>query len=452
MLLQFTVENFLSFRDETVVRFTPAPSVEHRPGQLIRGEGALAGLRVAAFYGANASGKSNLFKALRFVRELVVHGRRRDEAAGATPFRPATEREDQPSKFELEVQLGATRWSYGVACTKARIEAEWLYRDAGQGEELMFSREAAAPGEATKIELGAALKTSGGHAIYEVLSGLTGPSQAFLFRLGELEANDAAELLRWLGTSLVLVAADQSYPDLEKHLASQDELRAWVGLLLHQAGTGVQQVLATLKAGSRPAVHLRDAFMSIPPEDDNIQERLSELIRSALEIAEPGELEITFFHALRNSDPNSFGPAFKEHEESDGTRRLLHLAPHLAGLRADGPPATVFIDELDRSLHALLTRRLIELYLSQPDERPNQLLFTTHDTNLLDAELLPPDAIYFVEKDPAGASSVYSLAEFKPEQLSQLQGTWERGYLSGRFGAIPFLGDPERLGWKKEPR
>ena len=82
-----------------------------------------------------------------------------------------------------------------------------------------------------------------------------------------------------------------------------------------------------------------------------------------------------------------------------------------------------------------------------PDARPSQLIFTTHDTNLLDARLLSPDGIWFVEKDRGGGSTLYSLAEFKSEQLDQLSDDLERGYLMGRFGAIPFLGDPERLGW-----
>ena len=137
----------------------------------------------------------------------------------------------------------------------------------------------------------------------------------------------------------------------------------------------------------------------------------------------------------------------EEHEESDGTRRLVGLSPPLFSLL--GSCATVFVDELDRSLHTLLSRHLIERFLSTESVSSGQRLFTTHDTNLLDLGLLPADSIWFVEKDSGGRSTLYSLAEFKPEQLDRLASRLEQGYLEGRFGAIPFLGDPRRLGWLK---
>lgn len=448
MLLQFTVENFLSFRDETVVRFTPAPGVEHRPGQRIRG-GEHDALRIAAFYGANASGKSNLFKALRFVRDLVVNGRRKDEPVGPSPFRLVPKLRDQPSKFELEIVLGTTRWSYGVACSAQRIEAEWLYRDSGDGEELLFTREASTAGEDSKFELGDILTSASGDSTYPVLTQLTAPNQAFLFRLSEHPTNLTGALWGWFARSLVLIGADQGFPNLAKALAEHTDLRVWVSELLNRAGTGITAVVPTLRDGSPTfARFIRDvAAQQVKIEPFNA---FLEQLSSTIAQAPADELDLSFVHKVPAGDQADLQVPFQAHEESDGTLRLLHLSPHLAGLRPEGQPATVFIDELDRSLHSLLTRRLIELYLQQPEDRPNQLLFTTHDTNLLDAGLLSPDSIYFVEKDTTGASTVYSLAEFKPEQLDKLQGTWERGYLQGRFGAIPFLGDPMRLGWTKE--
>ncbi|MCA9709814.1 MAG: ATP-binding protein, partial [Myxococcales bacterium] len=135
-------------------------------------------------------------------------------------------------------------------------------------------------------------------------------------------------------------------------------------------------------------------------------------------------------------------------EESDGTRRLVGLSPPLFALMRT--PTAVIIDELDRSLHTLLCRNRIEGFLDADPSSSGQLIFTTHDTNLLDLTLLPRDSIWFVEKDRSGGSTLYSLAEFKEEQLEQLGSNLERGYLSGRFGAIPFLGDPKRLGWTKK--
>jgi AAA15 family ATPase/GTPase len=130
------------------------------------------------------------------------------------------------------------------------------------------------------------------------------------------------------------------------------------------------------------------------------------------------------------------------HELSDGTRRLLDLG--LATMPGPGE-STCFIDEIDRSLHSALAVRLVAL-LNAHEERA-QLVLTTHDTNLLDAGVFGRDAIWFVDLDAHGAAHLYSLAEFDRGQLDALTGHLEQGYLQGRFGAIPFAGDPVRLRW-----
>ena len=130
-------------------------------------------------------------------------------------------------------------------------------------------------------------------------------------------------------------------------------------------------------------------------------------------------------------------------EESDGTQRLINLIPALFILKKN-PENVIFLDELDRRLHPLLSRQFLEFSLHcKTQESRNQLIFTTHDTNLLDLDLLRRDEIWFVEKNSKGASHLYSLAEFKIKPDLKI----EKGYLNGRFGAIPFFGDIRSLGW-----
>jgi hypothetical protein len=135
-------------------------------------------------------------------------------------------------------------------------------------------------------------------------------------------------------------------------------------------------------------------------------------------------------------------------ELSDGTQRLLGMS--VGWEWAEHTRHLLVVDELNRSFHPSLTQKLLALLLEAKGPPRSQLLFTTHDTHLLDAGLLGPDAIWFIEKDPEGASRLYSLAEFDPGQIRALTGSLEAGYLQGRFGAIPFLGDPRRLGWVPE--
>jgi hypothetical protein len=134
---------------------------------------------------------------------------------------------------------------------------------------------------------------------------------------------------------------------------------------------------------------------------------------------------------------------FSVDEESDGTQRLIDLIPALFILQQDAEKV-FFIDELDRCLHPLLSRQFLKYSLEcrNGDNRHSQLIFTTHDTNLLDADILRRDEVWLVEKDSRGASVIYSLVEFEITS-TQLQ----KGYLNGRFGAIPFLGNLHSLGW-----
>jgi AAA15 family ATPase/GTPase len=127
-------------------------------------------------------------------------------------------------------------------------------------------------------------------------------------------------------------------------------------------------------------------------------------------------------------------------DESDGTRRMMHLLPVLWDATNDPRRAVFVVDELERSLHAALTRHFVEAFLGAGDGRPGQLIFTTHDTNLLNDSLLPAGSVWFTEKDRAGGTHLYSLAEYPPEQLERFTDRLERGYLQGRFGAIPVVG------------
>lgn len=129
---------------------------------------------------------------------------------------------------------------------------------------------------------------------------------------------------------------------------------------------------------------------------------------------------------------------FAWEDESDGTRRLMHLLPVLWDASHDPRRRVFVVDELERSLHATLTRRFVECFLGE-GQRSGQLVFTTHDTNLLKGSLLPPACVWLTEKALDGATHLYTLTDFPPDQLARLPDL-EEGYLQGRFGAIPFPG------------
>jgi len=235
-------------------------------------------------------------------------------------------------------------------------------------------------------------------------------------------------------------------PRLPQRVEKEPELREFLSELMARAGTGVDGVSITREEsddGSGETLRLR-ALLRLAEVAGQPKEAAK--ARAALEDRLP-PLRLTTQH--RDSLGNLID--FELDEESDGTQRLLNLAPLLFDVQhsPERSQTVYLIDELDRSLHPLLTRLYLKSFLEiDPEHNHGQLIFTTHDTNLLNLDLLRSDEVWFVEKNRAGASSMYSLAEFKPEQLEELGSDLERGYLNGRFGAIPFFGDLTRLGWK----
>jgi uncharacterized protein len=426
MLLQFTVENVLSFRDETVLSLLAAPGVEHAPGQVIEVPGLPRPvLRVVALYGANASGKSNLVKAMAMARGLVLDGTRPGKPIAVVPFKLDPEARSKPCRFEFELWADGCRWSYGFACTTERVVAEWLYRDAGDGERNVFDR-AIDDDDRLSIVLGDALSLDEERRrFWGFVAEGTRDNQLFLAEARERNVNELEVPLRLLLEELVVVAAGEEAGEPIDRLEQQAALLGFVSELLRKSGTGVSQVSIACGASVRVGDRI--------PQGVAFEAWLEGLAKKR---------RIVFVH--RGTGSAAEDVVMEESEESDGTRRLVGLSPPLFSLLESS--TMVVIDELDRSLHTLLSRNLIERFLVSESSTSGQLVFTTHDTNLLDPTLLSHDSIWLVEKGMSGDSAIYSLAEFKPEQLEQIGNRIESGYLHGRFGGTPFLSNPRIAG------
>ncbi|MEM9463665.1 MAG: ATP-binding protein [Myxococcota bacterium] len=391
-----------------------APGIEHAPEQVIEIEGLPQPvLRVAAIYGANASGKSNLVQALAMARALVLEGTRPDLPIAVVPFKldPRTPR--KPSRFEFELWAEGRRWSYGFACTTERIEAEWLFVDAGDGELNVFER---SPGEDEQlsIAIGPALDLDAEQRqFWRFVAKGTRDNQLFLAEARERNVEELRSFLALIRDSLSVMAAEDRYDDLVEQLEQRPDLLTFTSELLRDAGTGVAQV--EIKSGIRVRKGDRLNLEGRSFEDwmlDQARKRRIVFRHQGTGHSEGNVLrDYDYVHTGKD------GIVMEEAEESDGTRRLLDLSPTLFSLMHS--PTTVVLDEIDRSLHTLLSRNLIEHFLSSDPTTGGQLIFTTHDTNLLDLELLSYDSIWFVEKDRSSGSSIYPLAEFKPDRTTR---------------------------------
>ncbi len=444
MLLQFTAENFRSFCDEVELSMrasgeVPGGDSERARAVVAKPRDDLELLRCAAIYGANASGKSNLVEAMLVARQLIVHGTSsRDARLGAQPFRLDAKRRAQPSRFEFYVLVGDQIYGYGFAATDKAIVEESLTMMV-DGEEIeIFSRQGG------QIQLGQSLVAAQEDPKFvEYVARGTPDNQLFLYEaeLRNVTSLPINDVFQWFEDHLKIIKPATKFTQLVDLADTDPEFREFLLRAVSWADTGIKQVTVDRRRrDDDPAKRLGDMLATMRHEPTySIDSAYAET-----HVPQDGGINELLLR-FRHSDDASH-PTFGLDDESDGTRRLLDLAPMLY-LATKGPTVLV-VDELDRSLHTLLAQRFVEMFIEHMPAA-GQLIFTTHDTNLLDCRSLRPDCIWFTEKDPAGATTLFSLAEFKPDQLDVLSKDLEKGYLRGRFGAIPFIGDPTKLGWPR---
>lgn len=456
MLVQFLVENFLSFKDETVFSMR-APPGETRAVADIPGHDGLRLMRAAAFYGANASGKSNLVRALSAACVLIARGALPDARLPVRPFRLSPDAQSKPARFQFDFLAEGVRYSYVLVITAELVKGEALYRTlpGTPDEELVYEREAPAGSGEHRVEFGPMVLSGNDEQQQFARFVAKGApvQQPLLTELATRNVPGFVAIRAWFQRGLEVVGPSSPYVNLVRELAEDSSLRDFYGRMLSAMGTGVQgvKVLKEQDASLNQLLLDYEEAVSKPKVKKLIQAIRSGFVARdhGLHIEKDGEdaslLELILEHSTRSGSP----VAFPLTDESDGTQRMLHLLPVL--FHGTGGPCTV-IDELDRSLHTSLTRRFVEEFMAMASGTLSQLIFTTHDTNLLNGRLLPPGSIWFVEKDDDGASHLHSLADYRTAQLEHLLEHLEEGYLQGRFGAIPFLAHRGHLGWRSEER
>lgn len=449
VLLQFVVENYRSFHGETVFSMV-APPGETVGTATVPGHAGLRVMRVAALYGANASGKSNLFAAIRAMGELVARGAKEGAELPAQPFRLSADARRAPTRFQVDFVTEGARFSYSIVFNSREVVGESLHRVLEGGDEaLCFERESHAGGE-HRVTLGAALQVGDEEQqrFVRFVAKATPVWQPMLTEFSAKNVVAVSSAHAWFARRLTTVAPMQTFDGLLAALADDDEMLRYFGERLRDLGTGIVRL----------DVETRQNLVELEVWKDLLDHGMLTVDGPAGTRSVPSrDVELSMsngkprVHVLLAQHPSDIGEVpFTLSEESDGTRRLLHLLPVLYdATRSD---RTVVVDELDRSLHTVLTRRFVEEFMAAARTRDtgSQLIFTTHDTNLLNGRLVPPASIWFVEKDDQGATRLHALSEYRPAQLAQLVDHLEEGYLQGRFGAIPFLSPLGGVSWATE--
>jgi len=465
MLIRFTVSNFMSFKDETEFNMLPAKGNGSRKLQnhIHKTKSGIEVLKTAAIYGANAAGKSNLVKAIEYLKDIVF-GYETLLAPQSTRFRIDSAYTNKPTSFRIEYEYKNIHFDYAVEIHKGKIKQEWLYiinSLKNDLEELIYTRidDAVTFGDAFKDSIDLAY-------IKRYVSKELKDNQTVLqLCYGNIEDIDILDNIYDAFTKLTIVM-----PDSKSHLYS------------HLVVTGLKSfefaknLLINSKTGINDLVVNEievNTFFSYSDEDikKELIDDLESLIESVIDdLKNPDEEQIKkvfdnafvpfeyksqitilkkkeekYFVSFLKTKHFNTDDLFDFDEESDGTNRLFQLSPAFEQLTVEGDVVYI-IDELERSMHPLLAKELLKLF-SLTETKNSQLIFTTHESHLLDNELLRRDEIWFTEKKDDGSTEFYPLSNFNPRGDKVL----ERGYLEGRYGGIPYLGDFSKLIIEENP-
>lgn len=416
MLIEFQICNFRSFRERQIFSMVAGTYAEHLETNTF--DAGLPGfdrlLRSSAVYGPNATGKTNLLRALQFIQNLVLNSA---SSAPATPppynpFKFAKATRSKPSEFQITFVQNSVRYEYGFAMDAVRVREEWLMEYVNPRGRAIFTRFFDNKKHEYSWKFSPFLKGQ-----RSVWSAATRPNALFLSTAIQLNSKQLLPVFEWFQKRLVVIVGPQALNQtLTFQLFDQPEGKEQILPFLREADLGIRDV------------HVKREVMPTTPGKMLVMDG-SSIIEQRPGVSAPNLLKVTLSHGVGKEDV-----ALDLSEESAGTQELFKNAGAWLNVFKNGE--VLVIDEIDKSLHPLLTRFLIQRFHSSKLNPYNaQLIFSTHNTYLLDQELLRRDQIWFVEKDTHGASRLYPLTDFKPRNDEAL----ERGYLRGRYGALPVL-------------
>ncbi|MEP7343186.1 MAG: ATP-binding protein [Acidobacteriota bacterium] len=422
MFIEFSIGNYLSFKEQVTFSMVASKIVAKDKtldqNNVFKIDDDLSLLKSAAIYGANASGKSNFISALSFMRELVLNSSKETQAAEpieTEAFRLDSAMAAQPSFFEMVFLLEGKKYRYGFEADTEKVVSEWLFFTPKTKEAKLFTR------DSSGIALSGSFKE--GKGIVE----RTRTNALFLSVVAQFNGAIAERILSWFRRlGIISSTVDLGIRNYTVKCLESDDVRSDIVKLIKRLDLGIDDF----------------QIEKVKMIEATLPKNMPGDIKRRIPKNSPNKVSIRTLHKKYDSDGHNISAEMfdLDKNESDGTKKLFSLAGPLVDTLKHGN--TLVIDELDARLHRLMTCEIIRLFNSNETNPHNaQLIFTTHDTSLLTNTLFRRDQIWFAEKKEAGATDLYSLAEFKVRN----DASYEKDYIQGRYGAVPFVGDIHRL-------
>lgn len=428
MIMTFSVENWRSFRERATLDMTASSEKQHSDRLSAIAKYRLKLLPISAIYGANASGKTRFIEALAFLQNLVLQGtQNQSQKIALERFKLETEWLTKPSRFAIDVLIDGLIYTYEISLLPEKILEE----------RLIIQNSCTAYDVFTRID-GQAMSYDADYFNQEEIDFLnfiaraTRSNQLFLTNAVQLNMVRLRPLYDWFESKLTVISPNSEFISIQRLADHGDVLSEHATRLMRTLGTGIDHF---------ETVELADIDSSLPKGLlSEIKQQLSrpgDVFRSNDIIVRMENDELVFEKLLAvHKNLHGENIRFQLNEESEGTKRLLDLLPAFAKLK-EGREAVFVIDELDRSLHTQLLEWLLKYFLDacHADSR-NQLIFTTHDVNILTQDLFRRDELWGINKNSDGASILYSFREFKKIRSDK---DIRKVYLNGLMGAVPAI-------------
>lgn len=421
MLLRFSVENYLSFKNIAVLDFNAAAIKEYKENIFhIPFSGNSDILKSIGIFGHNASGKTNLIKAISFMKDLVLNSSRESITSKQIPLEPfllSPDTDTKPSTFEIVILLEGVKYRYGFSVNTKTIESEWLFATEKRKEENLFVR--AKQNFSFEKKFKNSLRGK-----FELVYEMTKSNTLFLSVLAQFNYSLCLNISNWF--SKMIIAHDTDHLDLidfTAKLMSVGDYRKLINDVIKKADLGIDSIEERLKESAVRANISYDLIASVFADDI----RQYTIRTGHIKFKEEKAYEKVFFDLLKN--------------ESLGTQKFFGiLGPLLYAIKERG---VICIDEIDARMHSHLLSDVIGLFNSNKTNSGGaQLIFTSHNTNIL-KKGLRRDQIHLAEKDTYGISTIQNVHIKKPQ--IRKDASFDKDYLSGKYGAVPGLGEGSQL-------
>lgn len=420
MIIEFSVQNYRSIKELQSLSLLAAPIKSKNSNldgdNIFQVSDKLSLLKSTAIYGANGSGKSNMVRAL-IVMLVFVDKSFKDDEIGKRIIEPfAFDRSSfkDPTFFQLVFICDGIKYRYGFEAKGNEVKSEWLFGTPGKKEVYYFTR------EGDKIQINEDKFSEG-----KGLQDKTSPTNLFVNVCKAFYGPISKQIIDFFKFRISISAGvnDTGFRESTLALMKDEEIKQKIVALLNEADFGIQSI-------SNKQVTANDLPEGTPGDVvQKVSSKNLEFLLSKRPVFDENGIEVGTRELLMDS------------QESDGTLKFFNYSGAILDALKDG--GILIIDEFDARLHPLLTRKLVKMFNSPASNKNNaQLVFVTHDTNLLDNSLLRRDQIYFTEKNKRSETVLYSLADFKGIRNDA---SYEKDYIKGKYGAIPFLGNFDKL-------